>query len=329
MNSYVLGIDLGGTKIDAALFDESYNIVGRHRDKTEAWRCDEEVFQRIVGVASAAIKSAAVDPAQITAFGIGSPGPLDPDTGYIINTANLPFKNFPLGPRLSEEFQRRVVVHNDVDAGVYGEFRRGAASGAQNVLGVFIGTGIGGGLIINGGLYNGFSKNAGEVGHIVIKAGGPRCGCGNRGCMESLASRIAIARDIKKAIKRGARSKLARHAGKGNELLSSKDIKKAYDDGDQLVRKIVHRAARYLGIGLGSLVNVLGPEMIVLGGGVIEAMGEDFMARIDRAMRKIAFEFSATNLRVVKAQLGDDAGVIGAATLARESAQRAGADERT
>ncbi|PYP87385.1 MAG: ROK family protein [Blastocatellia bacterium AA13] len=329
MSSYVLGIDLGGTKIDAALFDESHNIIGRHRDKTEAWLGEEEVFKRIVGVAAEAIKTAGIDASRISACGIGSPGPLDPDSGYIIETANLPFRNFPLGPRLSEEFKCHVVVHNDVDAGTYGEFRSGAGAGAQDVLGVFVGTGIGGGLIINGSLYNGFSKNAGEVGHMVIQAGGPPCGCGNRGCLEALASRTAMARDLKKAIKRGKRSKISKYIGKGNELLSSKDLKKTYEAGDELVRKVVHRAARYVGIGLGSLVNVLGPEIIVLGGGVVEAMGEKYIARVDRTMRKIAFEFSAKNVRVVKAQLGDDAGVIGAATLARESAKRVGADERT
>src|SRR5262245_16535732 len=124
MSSYLLGIDLGGTKIDAALFDESGAIVGRHRDKTESWRTEDEVFQRIIDIADEAIKSANADPALITACGIGSPGPLDPDTGFIIETANLPFKNFPLGPRLSEHFKCRVAVHNDVDAGTYGEFRK-------------------------------------------------------------------------------------------------------------------------------------------------------------------------------------------------------------
>ena len=329
MTSYVLGIDLGGTKVDAALFDDADNIIGRHRDKTEGWRGEEEVFNRIVSVAGEAIKSAGVDPAQVSACGIGSPGPLDPDTGYIIETANLPFKNFPLGPRLAEQFKCHVAVRNDVDAGTYGEFRKGAAAGARDVLGVFVGTGIGGGLIINGSLYNGFSKNAGEVGHFIIKAGGPRCGCGNRGCMEALASRTAIARDIRKAIKRGARSAIAKHVGKGKELLSSKDIKKAYEDGDRLVRKVVHRAARYVGIGLGGLVNVFGPEIIVLGGGVIEAMGADFITRVDREMRKVAFEFSTRELKIVRAQLGDDAGIIGAATLAKESIGKTGADERT
>src|SRR6266404_6439477 len=282
MRSHILGIDLGGTKVLAAVLDHDGQIIAHARAKTRGWRDDEQVFATIAGVGHRAIEKAGIDQDQIAAVGIGAPGPIDFDTGYIIETANLKFKNFPLGPRVAEEFGRPTVVENDVNAAVYGEFRAGAAQGASDVLGVFVGTGIGGGLILNGALYRGFSKSAGEVGHIIVKTGGPRCGCGNRGCLEAVASRTAMTRDIRKAIKQGYRGAVSRLLARQDQL-SGKDLKSAYDAGDKLVTKIVHRAAKLAGTGIGSLLNVFGPEMVVLGGGVVEAFGDDFLSRVESA----------------------------------------------
>jgi glucokinase len=319
MHSHILGIDLGGTKVLAAVLDAEGHVLARARAKTQAWRDDEAVFQTIAHTGHRAIEKAGVNPAQIAAVGIGAPGPIDFDTGYIIETANLKFKNFPLGPRLAEEFNRPTIVENDVNAGLYGEFKTGAARGASEVLGVFIGTGIGGGLVLNGALYRGFSTGAGEVGHIIVRAGGPRCGCGNRGCFEAVASRTAISRDIRNQNKRRGRKAGSKGPGKQDGLLSGKELKTAYDLEDELVRKIIHRAAKSIGIGIGSILNLLGAEMVVLGGGVIEAFGDDFVDRIRRATRDIAFDINFKNAKIVRAELGDDAGVIGAAMLARES----------
>ncbi|PYT05894.1 MAG: ROK family protein [Acidobacteria bacterium] len=319
MGRYILGIDLGGTKVMAAVLDPAGLIVSRARAKTRGWRNDEEVFVTIAGVAREAMEEAGVDQDQLAAVGIGAPGPIDFDTGYVIETANLRFKNFPLGPRVAEEFGRPTIIENDVNAGMYGEFKAGAALGVSEVLGVFVGTGIGGGLILNGALYRGFNKGAGEIGHIIVKAGGPRCGCGNRGCLEAVASRTAITREIRKAIKRGKHSVVSKKVARKNEILSGQDLKEAYDADDEVVRKIVHRAAQFIGIGIGSLLNVLGSEMVVLGGGVVEAFGDDIVDRIERAARRTAFEINSRDVRIIRAQLGDDAGVIGAAALAREA----------
>src|SRR5215471_14130089 len=181
MKSYVLGIDLGGTKVSAAVVDRKGAVVGRARAKTEAWLGSEKVLERVVSVGRRALEKAGTQSKSLAAVGIGAPGPIDFETGYIVESANLKMENFPLGPRLEEAFGCPTTVDNDVNAGTYGEFRAGAARGSRDVLGVFIGTGIGGGLVLNGKLYHGFTKNAGEVGHIVIEAGGPVCGCGNRG----------------------------------------------------------------------------------------------------------------------------------------------------
>ncbi|HEX8184870.1 MAG TPA: ROK family protein [Blastocatellia bacterium] len=321
MESYILGIDLGGTKVLAAVLDAEGRIISRARAKSKAWRDDEAVFQTVAQAARSAIESAGIGTDRVAAIGIGAPGPLDPGTGYIIESSNMKFDNFPMGPRLSEEFGCPAILDNDVNAGTYGEFKAGAARGARDVLGMFVGTGIGGGLIINGSLYHGFSKNAGEVGHIIIKAGSgsPRCGCGNRGCLEAFASRTAMTRDIRKAIKGGKKSAVSKLLKKETDVLSGGDLKKAYYAGDELVTKVVHRAAKLIGVGLGSLVNVLAPEIVVMGGGVVEAMGDDFIKVIDRSTRKVAVDFATKDLRIVRAELGDDAGVIGAAMLAREA----------
>jgi len=324
MKSHILGIDLGGTKVMAAVLDRDGRIVARARAKTRGWRDDEEVFATIAQVGHRAIQTAGLDQDHLAAVGIGSPGPIDFDTGYIIETANLKFKNFPLGPRIAEEFGHPTIVENDVNAGVYGEFKAGAAVGARDVLGVFVGTGIGGGLILNGALYRGFSKAAGEVGHTIVKAGGPRCGCGNRGCLEAVASRTSITRDIRKAIKRGYRGVLSKSLVKTTDQLSGKDLKVAYDAGDQLVTKIIHRAAKLIGVAIGSQLNLLGLELVLLGGGVVEAFGDPFIERVEIAARDFAFDMNAKDARITRAALGDDAGVIGAAMLAREALSKNG-----
>lgn len=318
MGKYTLGIDLGGTKINTAVFDETEKIIGSARTKTEVQLGQDLVFQRIVEISREAISAAGINPSELVAVGIGSPGPLDPDTGYVIDAANLRFKNFPLAPKLAEAFHCPVVLDNDVNVGTFAEYKAGAAQGASVVLGMFIGTGIGGGIVIGREIYHGFSKNAGEVGHMVIKAGGPRCGCGARGCLEALASRPSMVRDLRKYVKRGRHTVLTKHAGRDLEEVTSSALKDAYHSGDKLVRKVVDRAARYIGLGLGGLVNVLGPEVIVLGGGVIEALGDHMMDRIQKGIRRVAFAHAVEHLKVFKAKLGDDAGVIGAALLAKQ-----------
>jgi glucokinase len=319
MSLYILGLDLGGTKVSGAVIDGEGKIVSRARAKTKAWRDDEEVFATIARTGRQAVERAGLEIGQISALGIGAPGPLDPEAGIIIEAANLKFRNFPLGPRLAGEFGCPVTLDNDVNAGVYGEFIAGAARGAEHVIGLFIGTGIGGGMIINGALYHGFSGNAGEFGHMIVKAEGPRCGCGRRGCLEAIASRAGITRELRKAIRRGERSQLSRLLDKKNENITSRDLKRVFDDGDALATKVVMRAAKHIGIAVGSLVNVLAPEVVVLGGGVVEAFGDPLLDLIDRAARKIAFEVAIKDVRITQAELGDDAGMIGAAMLARRS----------
>jgi glucokinase len=318
MERFVLGLDLGGTKINAAVFDQAGHLISRAREKTEAELGAEAVLDRIVQTGTKALQDAGVSPGQLYAVGIGSPGPLDWQSGVVIQSAHLNFDYFPLGPRLAQSFGCPVFVDNDVNAGTYGEFKKGAAQGAEYALGMFVGTGIGGGIVIHGRLHHGYSKNAGEVGHMVVLAGGPRCNCGARGCLESLASRTAIVRDLRSAVKDGRKTSLTKHHGKRLEEVSSGALKQAYQQEDKLVQKTIKRAAKYIGIGIGSLVNVLGPEVVVLGGGVIEALGDEMLPIIERSAARVAFEYALKGVRIVRAELGDDAGVIGAAIIASE-----------
>ncbi|MBN2312178.1 MAG: ROK family protein, partial [Candidatus Hydrogenedentes bacterium] len=191
---HVLGLDIGGTKIMAAVLDEQFNVVSRCRKRSRSSKKDDSTESRIARIVQKAIDDAGVD--AIAGIGVGSPGPLDPATGVIIDTPNLGWKDFPLADTLHEQFGVPVVVDNDVNVGTYGEWVFGEVRDCRHVVGIFPGTGIGGGIIIDGRIYQGFSGAAGEIGHMTVEIDGPYCGCGKRGCLEAVASRIAIAEQI-------------------------------------------------------------------------------------------------------------------------------------
>ena len=219
------------------------------------------------------------------AGGIGSPGPLDVKSGVILFSANLNVKNYPIGPELSASLDRPVLVQNDVRVAGYAEFRLGAGRGYRDLIAAFVGTGIGGCIILGGEIVTGSTGNAGEIGHTIVKANGPRCGCGAQGCMEALASKTAIQRRVNKAIQKGVptvlRDKMARKGGR----LKSGDLAEAVAAKDPVALKAVERAAHYLGLGLGGLVNVLGPEVVIIGGGVVNALGDPWIDSTRTAAR--------------------------------------------
>ncbi len=313
----VLGIDLGGTKILAGVVGPDNRILGRSKRPTPAKEGAGAILKTIVECSDEALAVAGLSRLDLAAVGVGSPGPLDPETGVIIHSANLNVHNFRLGPDLSSTLGKPVLVHNDVGVGGYGEFRLGAGRGHQNLIAVFVGTGIGGCVVIDGKIIKGATGNAGEVGHIVLKAGGPLCGCGRRGCMEAMASRTAITRRINKAIRKGVPTVLRDRIAKKGRLKSG-DLAEAVHSGDHVATKEVHRAAHYLGLGLGGLVNVLGPEVIVIGGGVTVALGQPFIDLIQSSADAQILTDPDGKIRFEIAGLGDDAGILGAALMARE-----------
>lgn len=314
----VVGIDLGGTKILAGVVNAENVILGRGKRPTPAKEGQEAIFRTMLGCVDDAMAMARVSRDQIAAAGVGSPGPLDPDTGVILFSANLNVRNFALGPDLSDALKCPVLVQNDVRVGGYGEYRLGVGRGYRHLIAAFVGTGIGGCIIQDGQLVTGSTGNAGELGHIVLKAGGPKCGCGRSGCMEALASRTAITRRVAKAVRNGIPTALSDKLARKSGVLKSRDLAEAVAAADPVAVQETRRAARFLGLGLGSLMNVLGPEIVIIGGGVTEALGEPFLEQIRTAARGQTLADLEAKIRIERAALGDDAGILGAALLARE-----------
>ncbi len=318
-DDYVVGVDMGGTKILAAVINGKGEIVQQAKTATKPKKGPDGVIKRIERCIREAIDGAELEPSQIRAIGIGSPGPLDPETGVIIFAPNLGWSNVPLKAKLETIFGIPTFVDNDVNVGTLGEYAFGAGQGVKNLVGIFVGTGIGGGIILDGKLFHGINKTAGEIGHMIVDANGPRCGCGNFGCLEAVASRTAITKALQKAIlKKGQKSRLLKLNGGKLDQIRSQAIAKAVKRGDKPTVKVMQRAGKYLGISVASIVHFLNPEMIVFGGGVIEAMRNSLLDPIRQTAAEYALPTTMDGVQIVKAALGDNAGVIGASVLARQ-----------
>jgi glucokinase len=312
----VLGVDIGGTKIQATVLDHKYEKLGQCRKKSKSKKGDEKAEDRICRIIDEALEDA--DRPAIAGIGVGSPGPLDPETGVIIDTPNLGWKNFPLGGMLSEKYGVPVVVDNDVNVGTWGEWCFGEISECEDVIGVFPGTGIGGGIIINRKLLHGFSGAAGEIGHMTIEVDGPLCGCGKRGCLEALASRVAIAKEVAALAMREDAAWIRENCGTDLSRIRSGALAKAIEAGEKMVEDVVRKAAYYNGIAVANLINILSPEAVVLGGGLVEAMEDLFLEEVRRAIAAHAMPFLRKEVKVTAARLGDDAVVLGAARMIAE-----------
>ena len=315
---YVVGMDLGGTKILAAVVDGEGRIAAEAKRATQAAKGPDTVLRRMAITAREAARKANIDWSAVSAVGVGAPGPIDPKSGLVYTPPNLPgWDEIALGPRLSQALGVPVSLENDVNLGTLGEHALGAGRDTKDMVGIFVGTGVGGGLILDGQLRSGFRHAAGELGHMIVLADGPVCGCGKRGCLESVASRTAIERDIQLGIEAGRKSiipRLIREKGR----LTSGVLARALRKRDPLTVEVMGRAQWYLGLLTASIVNLIDPEMIVFGGGVIEALGKEFLIPIRVTARQYYLQQAgAERVRIVAAQLGDHAGVLGAAVLAR------------
>jgi len=316
---YVVGVDLGGTKILSGLFDNSLECIGTAKLSTKAQRGVESVIERIDRCVRDAVDEADLSMKQVAGLGIGAPGAVDFKSGTVIFAPNMEgWKDVPLKKELEKHLGVPVFVENDANIAVLGVQVAELKSKPQDVVGIFVGTGIGGGLIVHGELYSGFNHTAGEIGHMVVDVNGPKCGCGNKGCFEAVASRTAIFQRIKAGIKDGEKTLLTEMLGDGLEDLRSGDLRKAIRRGDKFVSKVVEQAAEYIGIGVANLVNVLGPEVVVLGGGVIEALSDEMMSVITKTAKEHAMPGTIKGVEIVASKLGDSAGITGAAVLARK-----------
>ena len=316
----ILGIDLGGTKIGTGLVDQDGTVRCSDVRPTLADEGPEAVIERIVAGAERVLDEAGVVHKDVHSIGIGAPGPLDIPQGLLIEPPNLPgWHNVPLRQILQERLGALTYLENDANAAAVGEYLYGAGRNTRHMIYVTVSTGIGGGLILDGRIYHGVSGGAGEIGHMTVLPNGPRCGCGNRGCLEALASGTAIAREGQDLVARGIPTAMAPADG---HTMTAKDVVDAMHRGDAYARQIVDSALYYLGIGMASLVNLYNPERLVIGGG-LAALGEDLLGPVRRAIALRAFPSASAQVTVVLAQLGSNVGVIGAAGAAWMAARRA------
>lgn len=316
-DGYVGSVDLGGTKILASIVGPDGTVVARAKKSTGKHREAKVVIDRIADCVSEAATSAGVSTNELRSIGIGAPGPVIRETGVVILAVNLDWRNVALGPELSQRLDVPVIVDNDVRIAVLAEHRAGAGRGTRNMIGLWQGTGIGGGLIVNGQIVTGGTNSAGEIGHITIRANGPVCSCGGRGHLEALASRRAITRKIAKWEREGDKTILTSIAKGDIADATSGDLAEAFLHGDKLVIRALDRAAKYLGIGIAGLANVLNPEIVVLGGGLIQALDESFVRQVEKKVKEQPLLAGPDSLRLVRSELGDDAGIVGGAILAR------------
>jgi glucokinase len=317
--TYWAGFDLGGTKMYGAIFDdEEFKIRGKERKKTKASEGVEACIDRIIETISDAIKDAGIDKKDIKGIGASVPGMLDLNKGIVISAPNLTWKKVPIKDELEKKFNCPVFISNDVDAGVYGEYCFGAGKGARCVVGVFPGTGIGGGCVYQGQLIRGLVNSCMEIGHITVLPNGPLCGCGKRGCLETVASRLAIAQAAAAAAYRGEAPALLKSAGTDLSNIRSGALADAIKDGDQIIESIVKEAARWLGVGIASAINLLAPDTVVLGGGLVEAMPELYQREVSASVKESVVPSFIGVSKIAIAKLGDDATVTGAAAWARK-----------
>lgn len=313
-----VGIDLGGTQLRVAVADDRGRLRTVVRRPTQAARGRRHVIDRIVQAVAEALEEDGTRRSQVRALGIGLPGPLDPAQGVVISPVNLPgFHNVPLNRILTRATGIRSYLHHDAHIAALGEHLHGAARGAREVIYVTVSTGIGAGLILRGELYSGAHGIAGEVGHIVVQPNGPRCTCGNDGCVEAIASGTGIARAAREAAPGAPKSRLH-----GIEHPTAADVVQAARSGDELARQILDVAGTALGIAMGTLVNLFNPELIVLGGSVIKA-GPPLLRPMRHSMHASSWRAARRGLRIVRPTLGGDAGLIGAVEYARLRARHA------
>lgn len=314
---YIVGVDLGGTNVVVgAMSADGKHHYAMRSIPTSPELGAESVAERIVGSIEGVILDtiAETDASRrdVIGVGIGAPGPLDRDKGIVIVAPNLGWKNFPLRDRISEKLHLPATLDNDANCATVGEWWQGAAMGGRNVIGMTIGTGIGGGLIIDGALFHGASDVAGEIGHTTIDLNGRHCKCGNYGCLEAYASGPAIAvRAREVLVREETASLLPSMVGGKLDAITAETVYKAAQQGDAVASEIVRDTARYLGVGIANLLNILNADVVVVAGGVTQA-GDALFIPLQAEVRRRAFRPAVDATRIVPGALPGTAGVVGA-----------------
>lgn len=314
MPNYAIGIDLGGTKILTGLVDKETGSVSYfEKHKTRSEKGPDYVIGKIIESIKELLEDSKLDISQISSIGIGAPGQVNREKGILVSAPNLNCSEINLKAIFEREFFIPTFIGNDVEIATIGEIKFGSGVGYNNVVCIFVGTGIGSGIAREGKMYYGSSGTAGEIGHIIVDSGGRPCGCGGNGCLEAYASRTAIEHRIIGALKKGRESVITEFMESGKKI-SSKMIKKALELNDDLVTQSLFEASDYLANGLATVINFYNPELIILGGGLIDAVDIFYERTVKKAKSK-ALPTPAKTTVFKKAQLGDFSGVIGACFL--------------
>ncbi len=317
-----VGFDLGGTKMMAVVFDKDLEILGRKRRKTRGGSDRKVSPERVAETIEMALVDAAVTADQIVGIGAGVPGPLDLQKGIILEAPNLGWENVNLQEFLSRRFKCPAAICNDVDGGVFGEYTAGAGRGQRSVLGVFPGTGIGGGFVYEGRIFRGTRSSCMEVGYLQLATEGGSAGAGPVGTLEGLASRLAISAEAAKAVFRGQAPHLNEMAGTDLGKIRSSTLAKAIEKGDTSVEEIVRRAAEQVGWAIGCLINILAPDVVILGGGLVEALPKLYIDSVRIGIKRNVLPSLADQHKLKIAELGDLATATGAAALIRQQVEQ-------
>ena len=313
--NYVIGIDIGGTNlVVGAVAEDGSRLMAQRTEPTRSEEGPDAVVSRLASLARTTIAECRrLDPqGRILGVGAGAPGPLDTRTGIIFLTPNLGWVNMPLRQRLADQLGLPTSLDNDANCAIYGEWWQGAARGSRHVIGFTIGTGIGGGIVIDGKLYHGASDCAAEFGHTTIDPEGRHCKCGNYGCLEAYASGPAIALRLVELLQSGAESRSPSMVGGDLTRITAQTVYQAAQEGDALALEVVRDTAKYLGVGVANLVNIFNPEIVVICGGVTQA-GERLFAPLRQEVTRRAFKPAVKVCRIVPGELTGTAGVYGAA----------------
>ncbi len=314
MKKYSIGVDLGGTKILAGLVNtETGEVKESAKKRTQKSGSDEPLINRIIRTIEKVIDESQIPISELSSIGIGAAGQVDREKGVLIAAPNLKCFDLKLKKILEDHFKIPVFVGNDVEVATIGEITFGNGVGYKNLVCIFVGTGVGSGIVCDGKIYSGATGTAGEIGHIIINSGGRLCGCGEHGCLEAYASRTAIEKKITGAIKKGQKS-IIQDLLEDSDSIKSKHIKKAVELNDKVVINAITEASKDLSCGLASVINFFNPEIIILGGGLIEAV--DFFYDITvKKTREKCLAVASEGTKITKTGLKDYSGLIGAALL--------------
>ena len=308
--SYNICLDVGGTKVLGAIFNEKDEIIYRLKKRSKSGgEGAADVEKVIIDVVEEIIRESGIDRKKINAIASCAPGVIDQNTGVVLFTPNLPWRNYDLAGAMRKQFGVPFFVGNDVNLGVLGEYKFGAAQGYRNVAGFFVGTGLGGGLILNGSLFTGNQFKAAEYGHMILDPEGPLCNCGQRGCLEAFSSKQGMSAYIRQQVSRGRETMMAEAVQDG--VFRSKKLKKALAAGDAVAVEAVDRACHYLAVATGNIINTLSPDLVLYGGGVIEAVGEIFLEKVLREVDRYCMPAIRSTVDIKIASLGDDSILYG------------------